>query len=257
MILVIVRKQTRLRALAAILLLGLMVIAWTTSYSLSTLVSLVSGKLRPVYRVTAARDAVALTFDISWGEVSPTRVLDVLRSKGVRCTFFLSGPWAAAHPDVVRRIAGEGHEVASHGYHHDNYSQLSKERIVQDLRKTREILTGLAGHEARLLRPPNGDFDDHSIMAATEEGYLTIIWSLDSHDWMNPGVDYMINRLKMAQAGDIILCHASDSARETYLALSAGIDAIRAKGLKLVTLTELLGMAGGQYMIQPDRSLLR
>ncbi|NPV71314.1 MAG: polysaccharide deacetylase family protein [Firmicutes bacterium] len=258
MIVVLVRKQTRLKALATVLLLGFIAISWTTRYSLSTIISQVSGKLRPIYRVTAARNAVALTFDISWGEVSPTRVLDALRSKGVRSTFFLSGPWAAAHPDVVRRIASDGHEIASHGYHHDNYSQLSRERIAQDLRKTREILTNLAGREAKILRPPNGDFDDMSIMAAMEEGYLTIIWSLDSLDWKNPGVDYMIDRLlTRAQAGDIILCHASDSARETYLALPAVIDGIRQKGLEFVTVTELLGMAGEQYMIQPDRNLLR
>ncbi|MGE5541791.1 MAG: polysaccharide deacetylase family protein, partial [Bacillota bacterium] len=178
--------------------------------------------------------------------------------KGLSCTFFLSGPWAASHPDIVRRIAADGHEVASHGWWHDNLSQCSRERIAESLRKTRETLTGLAGHEARLFRPPNGDYDDEVVLTALEEGYHTIIWSLDSLDWKNPGVDYMIDRLlTRAQAGDIILCHASDSARETYLALPAVIDGLRANGFRLLKLSELLALAGNRYIIQPERDLIR
>jgi polysaccharide deacetylase family sporulation protein PdaB len=172
-------------------------------------------------------------------------VLDVLKEKGVTCTFFLSGPWAASHPEVVRRIAADGHEIGSHGYWHDNLSECSKETIVETLRRTREIIESLVGRETRLFRPPNGDFDDLVILTAMEEGYLTIIWSLDSLDWKNPGVDYMVDRLlTRAAPGDIVLCHASDSARETYLALPPVIDGLRAKGFHLLKLSELLALVG-------------
>ena len=256
MILIIRRTSVAMIAsicIAAVVLLTARVLSQSVEQYFFT-----SAKLRPIYRVNTSQNCLALTFDIGWGEVSPGRVLDVLKEKGVACTFFLSGPWAAAHPATVQRIAAEGHEVATHAYWHDNLSQVSKERMVESLRRTREIIEGLVGREAKYLRPPNGDFNETVVQTALEEGYLTIIWSLDSLDWLNPGVDYMVNRvLTRAQPGDIVLLHASDSARETYLALPTIIDGLRAKGFRLVTLTELFGMAGEQYMRQPDRSLVR
>ncbi len=256
MIVVLVRKRTRRRILVAMAFVALVVAARLTSRPYGTVV--VAGKVLPIYRVVTPHKAVALTFDIGWGEVSPGRVLDVLKEKDLKCTFFVSGPWAAAHPGIVKRIAADGHEVGSHGWWHDNLSTCSRERIVESLRKTRETITQLAGHEVRLLRPPNGDYDDEVVLTAMEQGYLTIIWSLDSLDWKNPGVDYMVDRLlTRAQPGDIILCHASDSAKETYLALPAVIDGLRAKDFRLLKLSDLLALAGDRYIIQPDRDLIR
>ncbi|MGE5484521.1 MAG: polysaccharide deacetylase family protein [Ignavibacteriales bacterium] len=255
MILIVVRRSARLWALVVVALIAIVAGAALAGRPYGVPVS---GKVLPIYRVITPNKAVALTFDIGWGEVCPGLVLDVLKQKGLSCTFFLSGPWAASHPDIVRRIAADGHEVGSHGWWHDNLSQCSRERIVESLRKTRETITNLAGREAKLFRPPNGDYDDEVVLTAMEEGYHTIIWSLDSLDWKNPGVDYMIDRLlTRAQAGDIILCHASDSARETYLALPPVIDGLRANGFRLLRLSELLALAGNRYIIQPPRDLIR
>lgn len=76
----------------------------------------------PLYYVRPKMRAVALTFDISWGHRTLPPVLDILRREGVRATFFLSGPWAEHHPDLVRAIVAGGHEVASHGHEHVNRS---------------------------------------------------------------------------------------------------------------------------------------
>ncbi len=256
MILLVLRRATRIRLITALALSSIIIVARYASPMYASTVA--SAKIMPIYRVITPEKAAALTFDIGWGEVSPGRVLDVLRKKGLSCTFFLSGPWAASHPQVVRRIAEEGHEIGSHGWWHDNLSQCSRERIIESLRRTRDTITSLVGNEASLFRPPNGDYDDEVVLTAREQGYHTIIWSLDTLDWKNPGVDFMVNRvLTRAQSGDIILCHASDSAKETYLALPAIVDGLTANGFRITKLSDLLALAGEKYIIKPDRNLNR
>jgi len=198
----------------------------------------------PMFWVQTPHRQVALTFDISWGTKMLPQVLPVLAEHGLKCTFFLSGPWSERHPDLVRAIVAGGHEIASHGHRHDNLSQYDRDYIARNISTAHDILKRLSGQTPRFFRPPNGDYDDLVVATARELGYETVIWSVDSLDWKNPGVDYMVNRvLKQVFRGAIILFHASDSCRETHLALPRVIAGLREAGYQLVTLGELL--AGG------------
>lgn len=195
----------------------------------------------PIFYVKTAERVAALTFDISWGEKSPTAVLDILRQSSQRATFFLSSPWSKKHPDVVRRIAADGHEVASHGEDHINMSQYPMEVVHENIAKAHAVLVELSGQTPRFLRPPNGDYDDMVIHTARSLGYETVIWSVDSLDWKNPGADYLVRRVVGdIFSGAIILFHASDSARQTPEALPAVLDRLAAQGYRLVTLGELM-----------------
>lgn len=241
---ILITRATRqkLAVLGGLFLIALLVRPWLGVVSRQLAVS---GRLKPLYRVSTTENKIALTFDISWGEVTPPLVLNVLKEHGVRATFFLSGPWAATHPDLVRRIVADGHEVGSHGYRHDNLSQLSESQIAENIEKAHRVLKDLVGYEPRFLRPPNGDFDDRVIEVALERGYTVVIWSLDSLDWKNPGLDYMIKKvLGKVQKGDIILFHASDTAKQTHLVLPAILQGLREKGLVSVPLSELLQSSG-------------
>ncbi|MCL6450926.1 MAG: polysaccharide deacetylase family sporulation protein PdaB [Acetobacteraceae bacterium] len=205
---------------------------------------LVAGKLHPIRSVNTKLNQAALTFDISWGEKVLPPVLEVLKKYGVRSTFFISGPWAAAHPDLARAIVAAGHELGSHGHHHLNYSQYPKEVIQENLRQAHQIIRDVTGVDCNLFRPPNGDYDDLVISTALELGYATIIWDTDSLDWKNPGVKFMVDRVtKKAHPGDIILMHASDSAQQTPEALPAIIEGLRKEGLELVPVSQLLRSA--------------
>ncbi|HHY93945.1 MAG TPA: polysaccharide deacetylase family protein [Firmicutes bacterium] len=202
---------------------------------------LVSGKVSPVYRAVTREKKVALTFDISWGQDIPPRVLDALKKEGVKATFFLSGPWASSYPDMVKRIAADGHEIASHGYEHVNLSGYSKEFIADNIRRTHDILVQLTGQQPRCFRPPNGDFNDLVVTTAAELGYATIIWSLDSLDWKRLSSDEIVKRITTRiKQGDIVLMHASDSAPGTPDAIPGIVQGIRQKGLEMVRLSELL-----------------
>ena len=195
------------------------------------------GNDLPIFYVGTDKRQVALTFDVSWGEKTLPLVLPILREHEVRCTFFLSGPWSERHPEAVRAIVEDGHEIASHGHKHDNLSRSNGDQIAKNISTAHEILLGLSGQTPIFFRPPNGDYDDLVVGAARQLGYETVIWSVDSLDWKNPGVDFMIDRvLKQVFRGAILLFHASDSCEQTHLALPDIIAGLKEGDYELVTL---------------------
>src|SRR5690606_24486835 len=198
----------------------------------------------PMFYVRTERPQVALTFDISWGTSTVGPVLDILREKNVKATFFLSGFWAKRHADIARRIVADGHEIASHGDAHVNLSRYGADDIAKNIMTAHRDLEEATGRTPRFFRPPNGDYDDLVVATARELGYETVIWSLDTIDWKNPGPDFMIQRVREnVFRGDIILMHASDSSKQIHVALPHTIDNLRRDGFEPVTLGELL--AGG------------
>ncbi|HIE12057.1 MAG TPA: polysaccharide deacetylase family sporulation protein PdaB [Desulfotomaculum sp.] len=199
-----------------------------------------------IYRVKTDKKAVALTFDISWGTRTPGPVLDILKEENVQCTFFLSGPWVKKYPEIAKRIAAEGHEIASHGYRHINLSQLSEEAIKNEILKAHEIILSVTGRKPRFIRTPNGDWDAKVLQAAQEAGYTVIQWEVDSLDWKNPGVETIIRRVTtLVRPGSIVLLHASDSCQQTDKALPVVIRELREQGYELVTLSALLRYGPG------------
>lgn len=203
-----------------------------------------SNRLKPIFEVKTAKPVLALTFDISWGTKTPVQVLDILQEHQIRATFFLSGPWVEKNPQLSRRIAAAGHEIGSHGYHHINLSQLSFEEIKGEIRKAHASIEKVTGYTPRLIRTPNGDYDNKVIQAAQECGYQVIQWGTDSLDWKNPGVEAITQRvLSRCHPGDIILMHASDTCQQTPEALPVIIRGLKEKGYQLVTVSELLQLA--------------
>jgi len=206
-----------------------------------------SSRLRPLFEVKTEKPVLALTFDISWGTRTPVQVLDILKEHEVRATFFLSGPWVEKNPQIPRRIAADGHEIGSHGYRHINLSQLSFEEIKEEIQKAHASIEKVTGCTPRLIRTPNGDYDNKVIQAAQECGYQVIQWGTDSLDWKNPGTEAIIQRvLTRCHPGDIILMHASDTCQQTPDALPAIIRGLKEKGYQLVTVSELLSLGKGQ-----------
>lgn len=195
-----------------------------------------------IYSVQTDKKVVALTFDISWGEIRTEPILKILEDKGVKkATFFLSSPWSQSHTNIVNKIVKDGYEIGSHGHKHDNYSGLSDAQVREQIQKAHEILNQVTGKSPNLIRLPNGDFNKRVLRVANELGYQVIQWDTDSLDWKNPGVDQIVNRVvTKAHPGDIILLHASDSCKQTHEALPQIIDQLRAKGYEFVTVSELI-----------------
>lgn len=194
-----------------------------------------------IYKVDTKEKKIALTFDISWGETRAVPILDILKEKNAKATLFLSSAWSQRHQDIVKRIKEDGFEIGSHGHKHDFYSKYSDEEIRSQIRRADSILTEMTGKKPSLIRLPNGDFDKRVLHIAHDLGYTVIQWDTDSQDWTNPGKEAIINNvLSKAHPGDIVLMHASDSSKETHLALPVIIDKLRAQGYQLVTVSELI-----------------
>ncbi|HLT58696.1 MAG: polysaccharide deacetylase family protein [Limnochordales bacterium] len=214
---------------------------WPRAVPVSLDLPVSRGLDMPVFYVRTDQPLVALTFDISWGRQTAGPVLDILKEKGVRATFFLTGFWAKKQRDIAQRIVADGHEIASHGDDHVNLSRYDGDAIAKNIMTAHRDLEEATGRQARFFRPPNGDYDDLVVATARQLGYETVIWSLDTLDWKNPGADYMVRRvLNNVHPGDIILMHASDSSRQIHLALPRIIDGLRAQGYQLMTLGELM-----------------
>lgn len=203
------RRRWQLAAAAAVLAVALLAMRGPGGVREQIVaVTAPAGALRPVYSARTQEKVVALTFDISWGKAQWPRVMDILKAEGVQATFFLSGPWARNAPEAVQRIVADGHELGSHGYRHDNFSGLGRHGTAANIQEAHQILKELSGREPRLVRPPNGDFNAVSLQATRDLGYETIMWSVDSLDWKNPGAGAMVRRvLDLAHPGAIILMH--------------------------------------------------
>jgi polysaccharide deacetylase family sporulation protein PdaB len=184
---------------------------------------------------------VALTFDHSWGNKFTPSILDTLQKNNLKVTFFIMGPWAEKYPDVAKRMVADGHEIASHGYRHENYGDRTPEWVRNDIQKSEEQIKAVTGFEPKLLRPPNGHYSQTSLKVTEELGYKTIIWNIDSLDWKNPGRDVIVERVvKRLKPGGIILLHASDTPVQTAEALPILLAKIQEAGYKVVTVGDLL-----------------
>lgn len=220
------------------MLVGIVALVMLTS---SVLYVQAYHKLKPVYEVPTDKKIVALTFDISWGNQTPMPVIEILKENNIKCTFFLSGPWVKQYPEIAQRIKKDGHEIGSHGYRHINLSNLSGSEIKEELAKAHKNIKEVTGVDARLIRTPNGDYNDQVIDSIHESKYEAIQWTTDSLDWMNPGVNTIIERVtKKAHPGDIILMHASDTCKQTQEALPVVIKNLKEQGYHFVTVSELL-----------------
>lgn len=236
----------RLLLLAAIIAAAVLLIPKGIRY-----IEVISHRYHPIYAVETEEKAVALTFDISWGSAMAPKVLQILREHQVTATFFLSGPWVESHAELAGQILADGHEIGSHGHKHVNFSQLSKEQIIDNVMSAHNSIKNTLNVEPSLIRTPNGDFDDETILTIKELGYLAIDWMIDSLDWKNPGVNAIINRVvKRLQPGAIILMHASDSCKMTDAALPAIIKEARSAGYQFVKVSDLLKLGPNDTKIR-------
>ena len=186
---------------------------------------------------------IAMTFDDGPHASLTPRLLDLLAARHLKATFFVIGQNAAEYPDIVRRAAREGHEIANHSWSHPNLGKMSDDGVRRELQKTDEAITSAIGKHPTLMRPPYGSITAHQKKWIHDEfGYRIIIWDVDPLDWKRPGVSAVTNRIvKEARAGSIILAH--DIHPGTIEAMPATFEQLQAKGFKFVTVSELLAMA--------------
>ncbi|MFD3582652.1 bifunctional polysaccharide deacetylase/glycosyltransferase family 2 protein [Streptomyces sp. NPDC058683] len=196
---------------------------------------------------------IALTFDDGPDPVWTPRILDVLRRNHVHATFFVVGTQVVAHPELVRRIVSEGHQIGIHTFTHPDLSRLAPWQRSLELRETQLAVAGAAGVTSALLRPPysseNDALDDADwsvLKQADSAGYVTVLSTLDAEDWQRPGTARVLaNATPHGKAGQIVLMHDAGGDRsETVAALNTLIPRLKAQGFRFTTVGAAVGMAG-------------
>jgi peptidoglycan-N-acetylglucosamine deacetylase len=198
-----------------------------------------------IYQVPTSKKVVALTFDIAFGNQVPLAMLRLLNEVKVKkATFFLSGTWVDKNPAIASRIHKQGFELASHGYLHEDYTRHSNTWIDWQVKKAKRAIYTATGVRTNMIRTPSGDLNPRVIKKLRSMGQAIIQWDTDSLDWTMPGVGKIVKRvLTSVHPGDIVLLHACDTWTQTLKALPIIVNALRKRGYKLVTVTELLKYA--------------
>ena len=189
------------------------------------------------YMANTLEKVIALTFDDGPDPIDTPAVLDILKEKNVRATFFVLGQAAQANPYLLKRLVMEGHEIGNHSFNHD-YQQ---RRLVEEIKQTDQEVFAATGTHTYFYRPPGGFISKNQLETIKKNGQVVALWSVDSKDWRNPGVKQIVdNVIKNVFPGAIILMHDGGYHRtQTVKALGPIIDALRDRGYRLATLSEL------------------
>ena len=196
-----------------------------------------------IARGDTSRPWIALTFDVG-ASIDPwPSILETLRQKDVRCTFFLTGDTLRKPeaPDLLRQALADGHELGNHSDTHPDFTQLTDEEIAQELAALDEMVIEITGISTKpYFRPPSGARNDRVWRAVQENGYVTIYWTYHVWDWTEDRTAEKVYSYAIEGAcnGAIVVMHVG--AWETADTLPAIIDELRARGYRLVTLSELL-----------------
>jgi polysaccharide deacetylase family sporulation protein PdaB len=183
----------------------------------------------------------ALSFDAAWGADDTIRILDILDKYNVKVTFFMTGGWVDAYPDMVKEIYARGHDLGNHSQNHKEMSKLSVSEQKQEIQSVTESVRNLTGYDMFLFRPPYGDYNSTLINTAYSLNYYPIQWSVDSLDWKDYGVSSIIKTVtehKALDNGAIILMH--NGAKYTADALETVITTLQSNGYTLVPISELI-----------------
>ena len=183
---------------------------------------------------------VALTFDDGPSPRCTPQLLDGLKERGVHATFFVVGCQVVKDPDIVTRMAAEGHQVGNHSYDHKELDKLSAQEAAQDMQKNDQLLQELLGEGDYWVRPPYG------LLSEEESSALTvpiINWSVDTEDWKSKDAGKILDIIyRDTGDGDIILLH--DRYLNSVSAALQAVDHLQQQGYRFVTVAELLALRG-------------
>jgi len=149
----------------------------------------------PIYFAEGDENKVALTFETMWSGRNLDLILAILDDHSVRATFFITGAWLKNHPDKAKIILAGGHEIGNHTMNHRNLLTLSRLDLVRELKDFNQLAMEILEYRPRLFRPPSGGYNGQVLRLAEQMGCLTIMWSVDSYDWISASSADIINRV--------------------------------------------------------------
>lgn len=189
-----------------------------------------------IYRGNAEKNTVSLMFNVYENTEIVNNILETLKEKGVKATFFVGGCWADDNAPTLQKIIEYGNELGNHGYFHKDHKKLDYEGNKQEIYITELIVKSLCGEKTNLFAPPSGSFSDVTLDAASDLGYKVIMWSKDTIDWRDKDASLVYKRAtKTPASGDLILMHPKP---HTLSALPQIIDFYLGNGFAFCTVGE-------------------
>lgn len=179
---------------------------------------------------------VALTFDDGPHPYFTEILLDGLKERGIKATFFVVGESVQLYPDIVKRIQEDGHTIGNHTMHHVQLTKLSREEAKKELEETNEVIYAACGAHVELMRPPFGEWQKE---LEEESGMMPVLWTVDPKDWATEDVGEIVNRVVTSVGeNDMILLH--DYYKTSVEAALRIVDILLEEGYEFVTAMELL-----------------
>lgn len=196
-------------------------------------------RLVPIYCVDREDKVCSITFDCAWGTEYTDDILKALKTAEVRATFFMVEFWTEKYPEFVKKIDASGCEIGTHSSTHSYMSKLNSEDIKKELNTSSAAIEAITGKKVELFRPPYGDYDDELVKTASELGYYTIQWDVDSLDWKNlVAGDISVRVLNGIKNGSIILMH--NNGLHTAEAVPIILETLKNRGFTVVPVGELI-----------------
>ncbi len=184
----------------------------------------------------AGRKTVALTFDDGPHDIWTPALLDGLKERGVKVTFFLMGENIEGKEEIVKRIAEEGHLIGNHSYRHVQLTRAGADEVCAAFERTGDMIEELTGRRPQYVRPPYGDWNEE---LECRTNLTTVLWNVDSMDWSSQSSNQIAGKVcREVEDGDIILMH--DIFRSSEEAALEIIDRLTKEGWRFVTVDELM-----------------
>ena len=192
----------------------------------------------PIFRGNPEKGMVALLINVAWGNEFIPGIVQTLKEKHVKATFFFDGSWVNNNPDLALMIHLADHEIGNHAYSHPDLAKKSREEVLEELNSTNEIIDETIGVQPIWFAPPSGSFNQQTIDVADELGMKTILWTVDTVDWKKPAPHEMISRVVSGiENGSMVLMHPT---KPVFEGLDEMIEKIKSKGYQLGTVSELM-----------------
>lgn len=199
--------------------------------------SIAVGGPEPIFQGNTGDKVVAISVNVDWGEEFLPAMLEEFKKNNAQVTFFVTGRWAEKNPDMLQRMAQDGHSIQNHGYRHVHFNALNSEEISTEIKKAEDIIYNITGQRSSFFASPYGEYNPRLVKAVNEIGYQYIMWSVDTIDWQKPAPETIVNGvIKKIHNDAIILMHPTEP---TVKALPALLSELRAQGYQLVTINTI------------------
>ncbi len=237
------KLNKRITAITNLCLALLIIAVFIVGFLPEKVVPINGGKdIGAIYNGNKEKNNVSLMFNVYENTKVVNGILDTLNENGAKATFFVGGCWADDNAETLKRIVGEGHEIANHGYFHKDHAKLDVKGNEQEISLTGTIIEALCGVKPTLFAPPSGSFSNTTLEVAYNLNYKVIMWSKDTIDWRDSDKNVLYTRAtKNATNGDLILMHPKE---HTLSVLGKIIDFYQNNGFNLVTVSKNIGDYG-------------